>query len=166
MLARDYGMIHISVGELLRARAASDPALAAEMAKGELVDSALVRGVVLERLSRPDVLASGFVLDGFPRRPEEIGVIESWMKEGGTIDALVNIKTPVAELSRRISARGRMDDSPEVFRRRMEIYNEETAPVLEHFRKTVRVLEAEAAGPDAESNYAGVRALVERVRAD
>jgi adenylate kinase len=166
MLARDYGMIHISVGELLRAKAASDPALAAEMAKGELVDSALVRGVVLERLSRPDVLASGFVLDGFPRRPEEIAVIESWMKEGGTIDALVNLKTPVAELSRRIEARGRMDDSPEVFRRRMEIYNEETAPVLEHFRKTVRVLEADAAGPDAEANYAGVRALVESVRTE
>ncbi|MDD5303588.1 MAG: nucleoside monophosphate kinase [Elusimicrobia bacterium] len=166
MLARDYGMIHISVGELLRAKAAADPALAAEMAKGELVDSELVRGVVLERLSRPDVLASGFVLDGFPRRPEEIGVIESWMKEGGTIDALVNLKTPAAELSRRIAARGRMDDSPEVFRRRMEIYNEETAPVLEHFRKTVRVLETDAAGPDAEANYAGVRALVESVRAD
>lgn len=166
MLARDYGMIHISVGELLRAKAAADPALAAEMAKGELVDSALVRGVVLERLSRPDVLAGGFVLDGFPRRPEEIGVIESWMKEGGAIDALVNLKTPMAELSRRISARGRMDDSPEVFRRRMEIYNEETAPVLEHFRGTVPVLEAEAGSPDAESNYAGVRKLIERVRAE
>ncbi|MBI2387425.1 MAG: nucleoside monophosphate kinase [Elusimicrobia bacterium] len=166
MLARDYGMIHISVGELLRAKAASDPALAAEMSKGELVDSALVRGVVLERLSRPDVQASGFVLDGFPRRPEEIGVIESWMKEGGTIDALVNLKTPEAELQRRIAARGRMDDSPEVFQRRMEIYREETAPVLEHFRKTVKVLETDAAGPDAAANYAGVRELVEQVRSE
>ncbi|MCM2304126.1 MAG: nucleoside monophosphate kinase, partial [Elusimicrobia bacterium] len=166
MLARDYGMIHISVGELLRAKAASDPALAAEMSKGELVDSALVRGVVLERLSRPDVLAAGFVLDGFPRRPEEIGVIESWIQEGNTIDALVNLKTPVAELQRRIAARGRMDDSPEVFRRRMEIYREETAPVLEHFRRTVKVLETAAAGPDAEANYAGVRALVDQVRAE
>ncbi|MDP3542919.1 MAG: nucleoside monophosphate kinase [Elusimicrobiota bacterium] len=165
-MARDYGMIHISVGELLRAKAAADPALAAEMAKGELVDSALVRGVVLERLSRPDVLAAGFVLDGFPRRPEEIGVIESWMKDGNAIDALVNLKTPVAELQRRIAARGRMDDSPEVFARRMEIYREETAPVLEHFRKTVRVLETDAAGPDAEANYAGVRALVDQVKND
>lgn len=166
MLARDYGMIHISVGELLRAKAAADPALAAEMSKGELVDSALVRGVVLERLSRPDVMASGFVLDGFPRRPEEIGVIESWMKDGNTIDALVNLKTPVSELQRRIAARGRMDDSPEVFARRMEIYRGETAPVLEHFRKTVKVLETDASGPDAEANYAGVRALVDRVRAE
>lgn len=166
MLARDYGMIHISVGELLRAKAAGDPTLAAEMSKGELVDSALVRGVVLERLSRPDVLASGFVLDGFPRRPEEIGVIESWMKEGNTIDALVNLKTPVAELQRRIAARGRMDDSPEVFARRMEIYREETAPVLEHFRRTVRVLETDAAGADAEANYAGVRALVDQLKND
>lgn len=165
-MARDYGMIHISVGELLRTKAAADPALAAEMSKGELVDSALVRGVVLERLSRPDVQAAGFILDGFPRRPEEIGVIESWLKEGNTIDALVNLKTPEAELQRRITARGRADDSPEVFKRRMEIYREETAPVLEHFRKTVRVLETDAAGPDAETNYAAVRELVDRVRAE
>jgi adenylate kinase len=121
--------------------------------------------VVLERLSRPDVQAAGFVLDGFPRRPEEIGVIESWMKDGNTIDALVNLKTPESELRRRIAARGRMDDSPEVFARRMQIYHEETAPVLEHFRKTVKVLETDAAGPDAEANYAGVRALVDQVRA-
>ncbi len=166
MLARDYGMIHISVGELLRAKAAADPALAAEMAKGELVDSELVRGVVLERLSRPDVLASGFVLDGFPRRPEEIDVIESWIKDGGRIDALVNLKTPVAELSRRIAARGRMDDSPEVFARRMEIYKAETAPVLEHFRSTIPVLEADASAADAAANYPGVKALVERVRSE
>lgn len=166
MLARDYGMIHISVGELLRAKAAADPALAAEMSKGELVDSALVRGVVLERLSRPDVAASGFVLDGFPRRPEEIGVIESWIKDGGRIDALVNLKTPVAELSRRIAARGRMDDSPEVFARRMEIYKAETAPVLEHFRSTIPVLETDAAAADAEANYPAVKALVEKVKND
>lgn len=166
MLARDYGMIHISVGELLRAKAASDPALAAEMSKGELVDSALVRAVVLERLSRPDVAASGFILDGFPRRPEEIGVIESWIKEGGRIDALVNLKTPAAELSRRIAARGRMDDSPEVFARRMEIYKEETAPVLEHFRSTIPVLEADAAAADAAVNYPAVKALVEKLKND
>jgi adenylate kinase family enzyme len=59
-----------------------------------------------------------------------------------------------------------MDDSPEVFARRMEIYREETAPVLEHFRKAVKVLETDAAGPDAEANYAGVRELVDRVRAE
>lgn len=166
MLARDFGMIHVSVGELLRERAASDPALSAAMAKGELVDSALVRGLVLERLARPDVLAHGFILDGFPRRAEEIGVIESWQAAGGKLDALVHLTAPDAELLRRIQARGRMDDSPEVFRRRMEIYREQTQPVLDHFRRGVRVLEADAGGPDIESTYAGVRALVERVRAE
>ncbi len=163
MLARDFGMIHISVGELLRERAAADPALSAEMAKGELVDSDLVRGVVLERLSRPDVLAHGFILDGFPRRPEEIGVIESWQQAGGTLDALVHLNAPDAELLRRIEARGRMDDSPEIFRRRMEIYREQTQPVLDHFRRTVRVLEAYAGGADIQATYAGVRALIERL---
>jgi len=164
MLARDFGMIHISAGELLRERAASDPALKAEMEKGELVDSALVRGVVLERLARPDVLAHGFILDGFPRRPEEIGVIDSWREAGGRLDAIVHLNAPDAELLRRIESRGRMDDSPEVFRRRMEIYREQTQPVLDHFGRTVKVLEADAGGPDIEATYKAVRALVERVR--
>ncbi len=161
MLARDYGMIHISIGELLRARAATDPKMREAMARGEMVDSARVRDVVLERLSRPDVRANGFILDGFPRRAEEIEVIESWLKAGGSLDALVHLDAPDAELLRRVLARGRMDDNPEVFRRRMEIYREQTQPVLEHFRRTLRVLEADAGGPDIEANYVGVRALIE-----
>lgn len=164
MLARDFGMIHISVGELLRARAAADPELKAQMERGELADSELVRGVVLARLAQPDVVAHGFILDGFPRRPEEIGVIEEWREAGGRLDAIVHLNAPDAELLRRIEARGRMDDSPEVFRRRMEIYHEQTQPVLDHFGRSVKVLEADAARPDIETTYQGVRALVERLR--
>ncbi len=163
-LAEDYGMIHISVGDLLRARASSDPELAALMAKGELVDSALVRGLVLERLARPDVVANGFILDGFPRRQEEIGVIDSWIAGGGVLDAIVNLDASDEELRGRILARGRADDTPEVFRRRMEIYREQTKPVLEHYRGSVRVLEAEAGGT-IESAYEGVRGLIESVLA-
>lgn len=165
MLARDFGMVHVSVGELLRERAAADPALKARMEKGELVDSELVRGVVLARLAQPDVLARGFILDGFPRRPEEIGVIEDWRDAGGRLDGVVHLNAPDAELLRRIEARGRMDDSPEVFRRRMEIYREQTKPVLEHFGRSVKVVEADAAGPDIETTYRGVKELFERLRA-
>ncbi|MBI3566108.1 MAG: nucleoside monophosphate kinase [Elusimicrobia bacterium] len=161
MLAADYGMIHISVGELLRERAASDPALAETMSHGDLVDSDLVRRVVTERLSRPDAAEKGFILDGFPRRPEEAGVIDSWLQGGGVLDGMIHLEASDAELMRRILARGRMDDSEEVFRKRMEIYRRQTRPVLEHFRGTLRLLEADASAPDARANYAKVRALVD-----
>lgn len=161
MLAADYGMIHISVGELLREKAASDPQLAAVMSRGDLVDSELVRRVVTERLSRPDVAEKGFILDGFPRRPEEAGVIDSWLKDGGSLDGMIHLEAEDAELMRRILARGRMDDSEEVFRKRMEIYRRQTRPVLEHFRESLKVLETDASSPDARVNYGKVRALVD-----
>jgi adenylate kinase len=165
LLARDYGMIHISVGELLRAKADADPELAAIMSRGDLVDSELVRRVVTERLSQPDVAEHGFILDGFPRRVEEAGVIESWIRDGGVIDAMVHLEASDSELMRRILARGRMDDSEEVFRKRMEIYRRQTRPVLERFRQSLKMLETDASGPDISDNYAKVRAQIEELLA-
>lgn len=161
LLAKDYGVVHISVGELLRAQAGSVPGLAETMAKGGLVDSEIVRRIVTERLAQKDVVERGFILDGFPRRMEEAGVIEGWMKDGGRIDAMIQLEVSDDELLRRILARGRMDDSEEVFRNRMEIYRRQTRPVLEHFRERLRVLEAKTEGSDIGANYARVRALVE-----
>ncbi|MFA6028592.1 MAG: nucleoside monophosphate kinase [Elusimicrobiota bacterium] len=161
LLAKDYGMVHISVGELLRAQAGSVPGLAETMAKGGLVDSEIVLRIVRERLAQKDVVERGFILDGFPRRLEEAGVIEGWMKDGGRIDAMIQLEVSDDELLRRILARGRMDDSEEVFRNRMEIYRRQTRPVLEHFRERLRVLEAKTEGSDIGANYAKVRALIE-----
>jgi len=117
--------------------------------------------------SRPEnvkdriVKERGFILDGFPRRPEEVRVIESWLKDGNHIDALVHLEASDKELLRRILARGRMDDSEAVFRKRLEIYRQQTRPVLEHFRHRLNVLEAETDGPDIAANYAKVHALID-----
>lgn len=161
LMSQDYGMIHISVGELLREKAKNDPELAQAMSQGDLVDSEIVRRVVIERLAAPDVREHGFILDGFPRRSEEIGVIESWLKDGGVIDALVHLEATDEELRGRIIARGRADDSEEVFRKRLEIYRQQTRPVLEHFRQTLNVLDVDAGSPDISANYAKVRALLD-----
>jgi adenylate kinase len=155
-LAEDFGLAHVSVGDLLRKKAGSDPGLAAVMARGELVPSGVVMSVVSERLSRPDA-RRGFILDGFPRRLEEARSLKSL----SPVDAMIRLDVPEGELLRRILARGRADDTEEVFRRRMRVFREETLPALRALKGEVEVLRAEVSDPDVEKSYAKVRTLVE-----
>lgn len=159
-LSSEYGAVHISVGDLLRVYAVEHPEVGARMQTGELVDSALVLGLVRERLTRPDVAEKGYILDGFPRRLNEALAMEEWMAGVG-VDAVVHLEVSHEELMRRISARGRADDTPETFRNRMKVYREQTIPVLERFRNSTGVLEPEVSGSDPEANYARLRSILE-----
>lgn len=159
-LSAEYGAVHISVGDLLRAYAKDKPEVAARMQGGDLVDSALVLGLVRERLSRPDVKEKGYILDGFPRRLNEALAMEEWMAGVG-VDAVVHLEVSHEELMRRILARGRADDSPETFRNRMKVYREQTVPVLERFRNSTGILSPDVSGSDPEANYARLRTILE-----
>ena len=130
------------------------------MQGGDLVDSALVLGLVKERLSRPDVKEKGYILDGFPRRLNEALAMEEWMAGVG-VDAVVHLEVSHEELMRRISARGRADDTPETFRNRMKVYREQTVPVLERFRNSTGILAPDVSGSDPEANYARLRSILE-----
>lgn len=159
-LSAEFGAPHISVGELLRAYAKDKPEVAARMQTGELVDSELVLRLVRERLTRPDVQERGYILDGFPRRLNEALAMEEWMAGVG-VDAVVHLEVSHEELMRRISARGRADDTPETFRNRMRVYRDQTVPVLERFKDSYGVLEPEVSGSDPEANYARLRSILE-----
>ncbi len=159
-LSAEYGAVHISVGDLLRAYAKDKPEVAARMQGGDLVDSALVLGLVKERLSRADVKEKGYILDGFPRRLNEALAMEEWMGGVG-VDAVVHLEVSHEELMRRISARGRADDTPETFRNRMKVYDEQTVPVLERFKNATGVLSPDVSGSDPEANYARLRSILE-----
>lgn len=164
LIAKDYGGVHISVGELLRRSAQADPAAAALMAKGQLVSTELVLRLVAERLSQSDVREKGFILDGFPRRMEEARALERWLSENNlALDAMVHLDVPDAELQRRIAARGRADDTPEVFRDRMKVYHAETEPVLRHFQGRLPILSPDVSGADASLNYERVSSLLQRL---
>lgn len=160
MMATEYGAVHISVGELLRAYAKDKPELAAQMQKGDLVDSALVLGLVRARLTQDDVKARGYILDGFPRRLEEAVAMEEWLGGVG-VDAVVHLEVPQEELLRRIHARGRADDTDATFANRMRVYHEETLPVLERFRGSTGVLMPDVSGSTPEQNYARLRSILE-----
>jgi adenylate kinase len=89
---------------------------------------------VAERLAQSDVVEHGFLLDGYPRTPDQAAAMEGFLSEAGkTLDGAVNLDVPVDEVTARMMARGRADDTEEAIRRRLDLYESETVPLLAWF---------------------------------
>ena len=134
---------HISTGDLLRAEVAAGSRLGLEakevMARGELVSDAILLGMLEDRFSRPDT-ANGFILDGYPRNLAQADALDKLLSRiGQPFDYAVQLEVPTELLVERIAGRakaeGRADDSPDAVRKRLQIYNDSTAPVVEYYRQ-------------------------------
>ena len=137
-LVEAYRPIHVSTGDMLRVAVAAGTELGLQaralMDAGDLVGDDLINGIVAERLAQPDVAENGFLLDGYPRTPDQAAAMEVFLAEAGTpLDAAVNLDVPVDEVTARMLARGRADDTEEAIRRRLALYESETAPLLVWF---------------------------------
>ena len=137
-LVANYGAVHVSTGNMLRAAVAAGTELGLQakalMEVGDLVGDDLINGIVAERLTGSDVVEHGFLLDGFPRTPDQATALEGFLAEVGTpLDAAVNLDVPVDEVTARMVARGRADDTEEAIRRRLDLYESETEPLLAWF---------------------------------
>lgn len=141
LLVQDLNLPHISTGELLRSavKAGTDLGLKAKavMDRGELVSDDIMLGLIEERLSQPDASA-GFILDGYPRNlaqaralDELLGRIEQPVDEALQID--VDVDMVIARIAKRAAEEGRSDDTEEVVRNRMEVYSDQTAPVVDYY---------------------------------
>ncbi|HSM10036.1 MAG TPA: adenylate kinase [Lysobacter sp.] len=134
---------HISTGDLLRAEVAAGSKLGLEarevMARGDLVSDAILLGMLEDRFSRADT-GRGFILDGYPRNLAQADALDALMTRiGQPLDAAVQLEVPTELLVERIAGRaaaeGRADDSPDSVRTRLEVYNSQTAPVVEFYRQ-------------------------------
>ena len=134
---------HISTGDLLRAEVAAGSRLGLEakevMARGELVSDAILLGMLEDRFSRPDT-ANGFILDGYPRNLAQADALDGLLRRlGQPMDYAVQLDVPQALLVERIAGRakaeGRADDAPEAVRTRLEVYENQTAPVIDFYRQ-------------------------------
>jgi len=134
---------HISTGDLLRAEVAAGSRLGLEakevMERGDLVSDAILLGMLEDRFSRADT-GRGFILDGYPRNLAQADALDALMTRiGQPLDAAVQLEVPTELLVERIAGRaaaeGRADDSPEAVRTRLEVYNSQTAPVVEFYRQ-------------------------------
>ena len=137
-LVEAYSPIHVSTGDMLRTAVAAGTELGREagalMDAGDLVGDDLINGIVAELLAQPDVAEHGFLLDGYPRTPDQAAAMEGFLSEAGTtLDGAVNLDVSVDEVTARMVARGRADDTEEAIRRRLDLYESETAPLLAWF---------------------------------
>lgn len=137
LIVAEYGFVHVSTGDMLRAAVAEQTELGRRagelMERGELVPDDVMCGIVADRLSRPDVVEHGVLLDGFPRTTPQADALESITAAGGGIDVALNLDVPIAEVMRRMLDRGRSDDTVEAIERRLALYEEQTEPLLEWF---------------------------------
>jgi adenylate kinase len=136
---------HISTGDLFRAHLRDRTALGLEVQKymdaGELVPDDVTVAMVRERLTAgPD---RGFLLDGFPRNVEQARSLAATLGTAGcTLDAVVEFVVPEPVLVQRLLGRGRTDDTEAVIRRRLEVYRQETAPLLHFYRAQLVSIDA------------------------
>jgi adenylate kinase len=147
-LSDDHGIPHVSTGEMFRSAVAAGSDLGRRvepiLAAGELVPDDLTVALIRERLAEPDA-ERGFVLDGFPRNLAQAEALDAMLAEiGRTLDAVLffDLSDEIAleRLLGRARDEGREDDTPEAIRRRLEIYHEQTEPVVERYRATGKLV--------------------------
>lgn len=133
---------HISTGDLLRAEVAagSELGLAAKevMARGELVSDEILLGMLESRFSRDDT-KGGFILDGYPRNLAQAAALDELLARlEQPFDHAVQLEVPtdllVERIAGRAAAEGRADDNPDSVRKRLDVYESQTAPVIEFYR--------------------------------
>lgn len=172
-LAAHYGIAHLSSGDLFRKEVAAGTPVGEEAAgylkRGDLVPDRLV----LEILARPvlDAAASGgYVLDGFPRTlaQAEQAYEVAQQVSGIELQAVVHLEVGRDELLRRLLARaqedGRVDDSEEVIVHRLEVYETETAPMLEFYAGRGLVVDIDGEQP-VEDVFSDIVGAVDALRA-
>lgn len=135
-----YGCVHVSTGDMLRAAVDEGTELgrAAEavVAAGGLVGDEIMNGIVRQRLGQADVTAAGVLLDGYPRTADQADALESILADRGQrLAVAVNLDVPIDEVKARMTERGRSDDTSEAISRRLALYEEQTAPLLEWFSR-------------------------------
>ena len=147
-LATSQHLLHLSTGDLLRAEVEAGTPLGQEaqavMARGELVSDALVLAIVRQRLAHHQ---GGWLLDGFPRNlPQAIALDELLQELQQSIQVVVLMELEPPVLLQRMLARGRADDNEEVIRHRLTVYEEQTAPLIAHYRAQGLLQSVEASG--------------------
>jgi adenylate kinase len=153
-LAEAFGIPAISTGDIFRANVKNETELGKQakafMDRGEYVPDSLTNALVRDRLSHEDA-KNGFLLDGYPRTIDQVHELEDILAaQGNSLDAVVLITADTDEVVRRLLNRaleqGRADDTEDVIRRRMEVYAEQTAPLIEVYSAKGLVREVDGLG--------------------
>jgi adenylate kinase len=150
LLAALWKIPHISTGDILRACVVAKTDLGQKaqsyMDRGELVPDDLLMDIVQDRMNQPDATA-GWILDGFPRTVPQAAFFDRLLcdveggKSGKNCDLrAVNLDVPDNILVTRLLSRGRQDDNEQTIRRRLQVYREQTEPLIEFYRNREQLI--------------------------
>jgi len=191
-LAAHYSIPHISTGDIFRANLKEGTPLGLQaksyMDKGELVPDSVTNAMVKDRLTHSDT-SNGFLLDGFPRNVAQAEVLRAILAEKKTpIDAALELSIENAEIIKRLSGRRtcrscgkifpgqidkcdacggelyqRDDDKEDVIARRLEVYAEQTSPIISFYRHEGLLITIPAVGDVADITAGAIRALSQKL---
>ena len=154
VLAAELGVPHISTGDIFRANVAEGTQLGKEaqryMDAGDYVPDTITNGMVRDRLTHDDC-RPGFLLDGYPRTVEQVAELDAMLRPASqkldaVIELTVDIDEVVGRLVKRAAEQGRVDDSEDVIRRRLEVYAEQTAPLLSIYSERGLLVQVDGMG--------------------
>ena len=165
-----YRVPHISTGDLLRGAVKAGTPLGmkakAVMELGGLVSDEIVLAMLEERLSQGDT-GDGYILDGYPRNLAQANALDALLAKLGqpverAIQLDVDTELLVARLAGRALAEGRADDNPDSVRNRLQVYEEQTAPVIDFYRHQQKLTAVDGVGSMEEVFARIVEALESR----
>ncbi len=137
-LAEIYGIPAISTGDIFRSNVKNGTELGTKakafMDAGDNVPDSLTNELIRDRLGRDDA-QDGFLLDGYPRTTDQVRELDEFLaSHGAALDAVVELEADpevvVGRLRKRALEQGRSDDTEAVVRHRLEVYSEQTAPLV------------------------------------
>ena len=145
ILVDGQGLVQLSTGDMLRAVVASGSELGqqakAVMEAGKLMPDDIMVRIISDRISDPDC-SNGFILDGFPRTTAQAEALDRMLNEKGlpldhVIEISVNDSVLIDRINTRVAetpeAERRDDDNAETLKHRLEVYHEQTAPILPYY---------------------------------
>ena len=177
LIAEHYGIPAISTGDIFRAMKTADTPLARQvreiMESGGYVSDEITNAIIADRLAQPDC-DGGFLLDGYPRTLQQVQTLDDYLAEStrplnAVISLLADIEEVVARLLRRAVIDGRSDDNEETIRVRLQVYAEQTEPLLEVYRARGSLVEVDGHGEVQEVSeriFAALEARGERRTAE
>lgn len=141
-LIDEYGLYHISTGELLRDHIARDTELGriadSFISKGQLIPDKLMIDILSQTLDENPETANGVIFDGFPRTIDQAKALKVMLaNRGAKVNAVIGLEVPDEELVDRLLKRGlesgRTDDNLETIGKRLKVYNEQTVPLRDYY---------------------------------
>ena len=137
-ISESLSIPHLSTGDMLRSAVSSESEIGLKakniMESGGLVSDQIVLSIVEERIAKHDC-EKGFILDGFPRTVNQAEKLDLLLSTNQELDCVLNIKVDEEEIIKRLIARAREDDKPDIIKNRFKTYNSETQPLIPFYEK-------------------------------